>query len=1339
MALTAGTELKRPDNYAVFETNCMKLGKVMIGATAMHKNGRRGQPQKGVDVWGWRNDNVEHIVGIQCKQKGFGQELEEKEVREEWEQALAFEPPIKEFYILTTADNDVKMEQLARELCLDLLRKTGRSVPFSVWGWGRICDELIDHPDLIKAFDPDYGIYSRQHSEKIDSVLDALARQKVQLDSLVAGARKSGGVVMLEGVDDASGDRGIDKVLDQQIDGYRSILQGGRPLTALPLFEKMLSDVEPTGSDRIVFRVKANIGACYIAVENIEEGCKFLLAAYERAPGEPKAISNRALAYLLLADFAKVLEIGEEQLSADIADESLWSHVVQAAAQQGFKGDPLSLVPERHRQSEGVLVAEVHFYRVGGDEDWRKKAAHAHALFPRSRYARQFFADSHMDQVGKAADSWATGAIPSPLRGHIEAAADTYADIWRESTSGEAAVGHDELVILANLLVALRLLDRYAEAIALIEKERAHIERDQGTLVRAAIAAYEGGSALADELLPLIEEGAAASTLKLQLALRRAEWGGIAEFDDALVDTVDEPEKLVCRTAIDMCRIWKAAEGFPAASDLEVPVAAAAGDPRASILAADMCMAFGARDAADKAWENGRRSITAASHWTSRISVAKHAFRRNRWRDAADLYLGAIDKNLDSEELRQLAKSVAYEIPQSGRGARFFRELAPALRKDQFFRHFEAVMLFNAGDMPRAEKATRAILKEVHRLDTFNLLAMTLQRSGRLDKIKDFLKSNDVRSFEGSPRDRMSAAQVLHQVGRIPEALKEMYRLYLAHRDRPDITLAFFGMMVHQRSFKHVPRPRSVGLDAWVRAEDDAGHPFTFVVGEDASVANGILPVTHAFVAQAMGKEVGQSFSLPRDVGGEIVWTIREIRHRWSQAARDIGQNFEAQFPNENGVYSYPMKDNDIQPMLDLVRQQAEANKQFAQQYADGLPLSFVSGRLHRDPVSFAKHVRSLGIEIRTCLGNSQERAQAFGVIESHRASGAVLDTYTAWTAATLDLLPALKELFGSLFIPQSVRDDLLLLKGLEKPTGKSFSIIYQDGQFLKHETSREEATQRRKYIEEQEQKIDASCETLAVSAPEITGDGAEERVEWLEVAVENFGSGVLDPAAIAANGYVLLSEDITYRVIANSIWPINSTWLQPAIASAARLGIITYDEFVNKVVILAKLRHGFVSIDHNILLKTLRGGDEAALADFKAAVDFIGTPTADVHSHIGVAIRFIDAAIARGSIPYLLRLKAISILLEKLVRNRPELYAKILVGVLVGCNDKGQAAVARWIQGHFMIPEVEDAHREFCRQTLTHAIRNIIGSDGSFVGNVQRLSASRPVRLPAAFSTHEK
>ncbi|RWY70024.1 PIN domain-containing protein [Rhizobium sp. WSM1325] len=1342
MAYTAGTELNRPDSYAVFETLCMELGAKMINATEMEKNGRRGQPQKGVDVWGWRNNNVEHIVGVQCKQKGFGQDLEEKEVRDEWEQALTFVPPIKEFYLLTTANNDAAMEQLARELCLDLLQKTGRSVPYKIWGWGRICDALLPYPDLIKIFQPDYGLRSQEHSDKLDNVIEMMTDERstnaFYLKKIWAAVNKSNGVMLLDGVDDASAGNEIDKVYDQQIDGYRSIQQGGRPTTALPLFEKMLKDVGSVASDRILFRIKANIAACFIALDDIERGCKLLLEACDCAPDEPKAISNRALAHLLLRDFPKVLETGREQFEADVADEALWGHVIQAAAQNGVREQPLSLVPERHQTTEGVVVAEVQFYRIHGNKIWREKAARARSLFPESRYARQFFADSFLDQAGKAADSWKTGTLPFALRGHIEASAETYRDIWQEVVRGDAAVGKDDFVVLANWLVALRLLDSYPEALAVIEKERQYVERDQDVLARAAIAAYEAGSELADELAPLLENSAIASMLKLQLALRKADWKLIAELPDSNVDTVDPPERAVYRTAINMCRVWKGAGGIPSAGDLEAPVAGAANDPRASILAADMCMAFGAPTIAETAYDNAREALTETSHWTSRISVAKHAFRRQKWRDAAEHYLGAVDETRDSDELRDLAVALAFEVPQTGQGARFYQDLNQNLRKDQFYRHFEAVMLFNAGDMPKAEAAARSLLKDVQRLDTFNLLAMTLQRRGRLDRIKEFLRKNDVLTFEGGTRDKLSAAQVLHEIGRIPEALTEVYRLYMAHRDRPDVALTLFGMVINERSYKHIPHPSVVTVDAWVRLEDHAGHPFTFIVGEDVSIPNGVYPATHPVVSQAMGKSIGESFTVSRDVGGQIAWTVKEVRHRWSQAARDIGHNFETQFPDENGVYSYTMKDNDIQPMLDLVKQQAEANKQFAKQYADGLPLAFLSGRMKKESISFAEYIRSLGMEIRTCFGSSQERAEAFAVIEQRRASGAVLDTYTAWVAAALDVLPILKELFGSLYVPQAVHDDLLLLRGFEKP-GKSFSIVFHDGEFLKHETSREEELNRRKVIEGREKKIREYCEVLPVSAPEITGDFANDRKQSVEIAVENFGSGVLDPAALAANGYVLLSEDMNYRTLARGIWPIQGVWLQPALESAARLGLMTYDECVAKIVALARLRHGHVSIEDVLLLKALKSGDETAVADFKALAAYIGTASADIYAHMGVVVRFTDAVLEVKELPHHVRLKAISILLENLIRSRPDIYARVLVAVLIACDEEGQSAVAHWIKGHFMLPDAEEAHRVFSRRTLSNSIWKIIRSNSSLVGNISRLSSPRPIQLPKAFNVKRK
>ena len=97
------------------------------------QNGRSGQPQAGVDVYGYRNRDIKQLVGVQCKQKVEGN-VSEKELREEVKKAKTFEPKLSEFILITTAPRDQKIQETARILTNEL---AGTDHPFSVsvWGW----------------------------------------------------------------------------------------------------------------------------------------------------------------------------------------------------------------------------------------------------------------------------------------------------------------------------------------------------------------------------------------------------------------------------------------------------------------------------------------------------------------------------------------------------------------------------------------------------------------------------------------------------------------------------------------------------------------------------------------------------------------------------------------------------------------------------------------------------------------------------------------------------------------------------------------------------------------------------------------------------------------------------------------------------------------------------------------------------------------------------------------------------------------------------------------------------------------------------------------------------
>ncbi len=91
------TQIRKPSEETEFEKQSVVLFREILKDPNVKRVGRRGQGQFGVDVVGRRNGNVKSVVGIQCKCKGDGKELTEKEVRTEVARALKFSPRLSEY------------------------------------------------------------------------------------------------------------------------------------------------------------------------------------------------------------------------------------------------------------------------------------------------------------------------------------------------------------------------------------------------------------------------------------------------------------------------------------------------------------------------------------------------------------------------------------------------------------------------------------------------------------------------------------------------------------------------------------------------------------------------------------------------------------------------------------------------------------------------------------------------------------------------------------------------------------------------------------------------------------------------------------------------------------------------------------------------------------------------------------------------------------------------------------------------------------------------------------------------------------------------------------------
>jgi formylglycine-generating enzyme required for sulfatase activity len=135
-----------PNDVTAFESLCQDLWKDIWQDPGALKNGRRGQKQDGVDIFGHEKGA---LVGIQCKQKDgrLWAKVTEAELEAEVAAARRFKPKLARFILATTAPRDAAIQRRANQLTEQHRRQKLFSV--EVWAWEDIWHELYRRFDLL--------------------------------------------------------------------------------------------------------------------------------------------------------------------------------------------------------------------------------------------------------------------------------------------------------------------------------------------------------------------------------------------------------------------------------------------------------------------------------------------------------------------------------------------------------------------------------------------------------------------------------------------------------------------------------------------------------------------------------------------------------------------------------------------------------------------------------------------------------------------------------------------------------------------------------------------------------------------------------------------------------------------------------------------------------------------------------------------------------------------------------------------------------------------------------------------------------------------------------------
>jgi hypothetical protein len=174
----SSNSLPKPKNWQDFETQIRELFACVLNDPNTQKNGRSGQEQNGVDVYGYRTEHC--LVGVQCKQK-LEKQVTDEELLAEVNKAKNFKPKISEFFLVTTAPRDQKIQETARQITRDLAQ-TDHPIRVVVWGWEDIEEHATQYKDAWKAFDPTFNPFAEAGFDRVTLDMQEI---KQTLDLLV--------------------------------------------------------------------------------------------------------------------------------------------------------------------------------------------------------------------------------------------------------------------------------------------------------------------------------------------------------------------------------------------------------------------------------------------------------------------------------------------------------------------------------------------------------------------------------------------------------------------------------------------------------------------------------------------------------------------------------------------------------------------------------------------------------------------------------------------------------------------------------------------------------------------------------------------------------------------------------------------------------------------------------------------------------------------------------------------------------------------------------------------------------------------------------------------------
>ncbi|WP_428062194.1 tetratricopeptide repeat protein [Brevundimonas sp.] len=1147
MTTVQSRALPPPSNWQDFERLTFDLFSRFWKTSDAAFNGRSGQPQAGVDVYG--TDRTENrFTGVQCKGKDgdYGVTLKAKELLSEVEKAKTFTPPLEVFILATTAPDDAALQALARQIT-QLHRATGL-FEVRVEGWAILKQRLTDYADVIQSHFPDLapvaiGDQIASTEKRLSSDIGAVIQGQSNLERLMTS--------LLERTPEpVPGDP-----LNDQISLLGTLINAGDAGVALKALTKLEADKAATATSRHRYRMRAMIGSALLNLGRHEEAAKAFSEAYDFDPDWPGAMAIGATGALIEGHREEAYALADRALSLDPKSGQAASVMIDAApAEISASALAARFSPDLLSQLDLQVSLSLRATKLKDAAQALKHAQRAFEIDPEDWRSLSALAETLLPPILSAVDVAISHRVPPEHQKDFDAALTYLEKAW-DLLRGRSDAQRGTH-IAANLVSALDVGGREEEALAVLEEglevdptyapllrrqAQAFVAEDDWNAVRTTLAKVP-----ADEMSDtdrLLDAQASTHLGQPQDGLERAQ----AVYESTSLDRIRD---LAASMQID------AAVRLGGGAGIEVATRLMDAHPDAVVVRSVTVNFIDPKEPiAQRALAEIKALAPSLTDPRDVFHAAEALHSANEFSAAADLFIRVTATDKDTLPLRRLVASL-HNAGRRREARELFDSLPRALQTLPRYAEMGSLIYDRSGLLPKAKALLEAaIAADPNDLPTRLAWMQTAERLGAAEEVLEWLKtvSSDLR---GSPEHLMQIANAMDRLGAPEQVLPIAYRaLRAGYNDSRIHTAYIIGLfLIGQVGRRDFSAPLTSGPNVAITLEEIDGDrrlSYVFETEEEPRIERQEIGPDNELWSRLAHLGVGDQVELPNLGSAPSVFKVTGLMSKYLYAYNRSKDAFSTLFPSDRTFAQFTFDPDkglaNFEPFMDASRDRAELGKDVEDYYRSGsVPLALFAKFANRSGFEIWEAVRQHpDLILMTCVGTEDELAEAVERLE--RSIMAVVDPITLYGLVRMGVAETVLGGFREVGLVQGALD---LLRGLiedrkDAVASKGGSLHAIGDGFTLIETTKDWASER--LVEAEAALSYAETLTIVPSEPQRALEGEAQAL------FDNLPPAYADTIYAAQTpGRVLLCDDRALRLVAEGSAGVEGVWSQAVVASRA-------------------------------------------------------------------------------------------------------------------------------------------------------------------------------------------